>query len=76
MTRRPSEALTHFAKAISLEPKYAEALVGQATAYRFLGLLDEAEAANKEALEIDPSLGSAYFGLGFLYSRKDKKQAQ
>jgi predicted Zn finger-like uncharacterized protein len=53
-TGKKAEAPRHFQRAIALSPSLSEAQFGLAEAYRFLGRADDAVAAYKEYLRLDP----------------------
>ena len=74
------KAVSHFKRAIELDPKYALAHVGLADAYGLLeyyGAIPTAEAVSliepavTEALSLDPQLGEAYTAKGALFGRRD-----
>jgi predicted Zn finger-like uncharacterized protein len=51
---KKAETPRHFQRALSLSPSLSEAQFGLAEAYRFLGRADDAVAAYKEYLRMDP----------------------
>ena len=68
------KSLEQFDEAITLDPKFAAAYAGKATAYNLLGDYDEipgsqagpsSEAAARRALELDPGLATAHSALAF-----------
>ena len=69
-----------FAKAIELDPTYARAYAGIADCCAFLymywesseGNLDEAEAASRKALELDPDLAEARASRGLVVSLRKR----
>jgi len=74
-----------FARAIVIDPNYARAYAGVADCCSFLYMywdstednLNEAEAASKKALELDPELAEAHAASGLAFSlRKDFANAQ
>ena len=83
LQKRTGESLlrakTHFEKAIELDPDYAQAWVGLATVLALPHYYGESpettygdlEEAVKAALAIDPLLGEAYAGLGWLSMRNE-----
>ena len=64
-------ALTHFRKAISLDPYYAPAYVGLSDCYMLMGteqprlVMPQAREATLKALTLDDSLSEAHASLGF-----------
>lgn len=74
------KAVSHFKRAIELDPKYALAHVGLADAYGLLdyyGDISTAESVSliepavTEALSLDPQLGAAYTAKGALFGRQN-----
>ena len=74
-----------FARAIVIDPNYARAYAGVADCCSFLYMywdsnednLNEAEAASRKALELDPELAEAHAASGLTFSlKKDFDQAQ
>ena len=74
------QAIPYFEKAIGLDPNYAQAYSGLADAYLFLGNNDpdlrkdhfaKAKAANRHALELDPTLAAAHTSLGLIAMNYD-----
>jgi serine/threonine protein kinase/Flp pilus assembly protein TadD len=74
-----------FARAIVIDPQYARAYAGVADCCSFLYMywdstednLNEAEAASRKALELDPELAEAHAAGGIAYALKKKfEQAQ
>jgi len=74
-----------FARAIVIDPQYARAFAGVADCCSFLYMywdssednLNEAEAASRKALELDPELAEAHAASGVAFSlRKDFVNAQ
>ena len=73
----PSEAkkgITYFQEAIAIDPTYAPAYVGLASAYRVLALTGDAPSVEffskakesaRKAVEIDDTLGEAHAAMGF-----------
>ncbi len=74
-----------FARAIVIDPHYARAFAGVADCCSFLYMywdsvednLNEAEAASRKALELDPELAEAHAACGLAFAlKKDFNQAQ
>src|SRR6202008_2839076 len=74
-----------FARAIVIDPKYARAFAGVADCCSFLYMywdssednLNEAEAASRKALELDPELAEAHAASGLAFAlKKDFNHAQ
>lgn len=73
--RKPEQAkdaLTNFAKAVELNPKYTLAYVNRGLAYSRLRQHDEALADAAKAIELDPKSPEAYSCRGFAYFSADK----
>ena len=78
----PDRAISTFERALAIDPDYAEAWAGLATAYQvkgvFLGLtelLDKAISCAERALALDPTLAEAHVALGsalFALGRHDQ----
>ncbi len=78
----PDRAISTFERALAIDPDYAEAWAGLATAYQvkgvFLGLtelLDKAISCAERALSLDPTLAEAHVALGsalFALGRHDQ----
>ena len=62
------EAELELKKAISLNPKYANAFYNLGFILKDLGRLKEADTHNQKALEVDPHLTDAYLSLSTMYS--------
>lgn len=60
----PVRANTAYAKALSLDPTYARAMMGLAALQRAQGNTADAEKLYRQALELDKSLSEAWSGLG------------
>lgn len=65
--RRYDEAIIEFKKAITINPKYANAHKGLGIAYLEKGMLDEAIVELKKAVAIDPKRADAHNNLGMAY---------
>lgn len=63
--RRYDEAAMHFGKAMQINPRFSYIYLEQATALALAGRLDEAKAAAKRLLELEPNFSSAAI-IGFL----------
>jgi len=66
------EAITHYQKAIELNPSLASAYCNLGTALRKKGQLDEAITHYQKALELNPSFASAYYNLGVALLKKEQ----
>ncbi|HVS82695.1 MAG TPA: tetratricopeptide repeat protein [Pyrinomonadaceae bacterium] len=66
------EGVQHLEKAISIYPKFVQALLRIGTAYMDLAQWDKAEQALKKTVEIDPKAANAYFALSEVYLRQKK----
>jgi tetratricopeptide (TPR) repeat protein len=66
------EGVRQLEKALSLYPKFLEALVKLGAAYMDLQQWDKAEPAFKKALELEPKTANALFALGEIYLRQKK----
>jgi tetratricopeptide (TPR) repeat protein len=65
--RKYEYARDQFQAVLATQPKNYDAQVGLGIALRGLGDLDAAEAAYKQAAELDPQQGDAVYNLGVLY---------
>jgi tetratricopeptide (TPR) repeat protein len=72
---KKQEAADEFIKAISLYPKYAEALSGLADIYADERRSDEAKKLYLEAIDADSQFLMPYFGLSILASRESDWKA-
>jgi len=72
---KTQEAADEFSKAISLYPKYAEALCRLADLYAEQGRSDEAKTLYREAIDADSQFLMPYFGLSVLASRESDWKA-
>jgi TolB-like protein/Flp pilus assembly protein TadD len=62
-----AEALDEFDKAIAMQPRFAAAHMGRADVLDLAGRAEEAEAAYKEAIEIDRGYWEGFMALGNFY---------
>jgi len=60
---RPDEALTHYRRALDLEPDYAEGLNNLGSAFQVLGQTDEAISSFHRAIEVRPGYVNAHYNL-------------
>lgn len=67
---RPAEAVRELETALALDGTDARARSGLGHAYAALGRFDEAAAAHRAALSIDPRLATAHYGLALLDERR------
>src|SRR5579871_2134122 len=65
-------ALTEFQKALELDPRNADALSGEATAYEHAGRIADAEVAHKKAIALRPDYWDGYNTLGNFYDSQGK----
>jgi tetratricopeptide (TPR) repeat protein len=68
-TDRPEQALTHFQRAVELEPEYIDALFNCGNVLAQLGRLEEAAAAYERAVKLRPEFPEAWANLAAVYSR-------
>lgn len=68
--RRTAEAVSLFKEALIAEPEYPPYLVNLATALREAGQVDEAIAALQHAIQLDPSLETAYRKLAEIFGQR------
>lgn len=68
------EGVVHLERAISIYPKFVQALLRIGTAYMDLAQWDKAEQALKKTLEMDPKAVNALFALGEIYLRQKKNE--
>jgi tetratricopeptide (TPR) repeat protein len=66
------EAVRHYEKALSIDPKFVQAELKLGTVYMELGQWDKAEQALRKTIEIDPKSANAFFALGEVYLRQKK----
>ncbi len=64
------EAIEAYAKALQIDPQYADALHALATAYANQNKLDEAIEVGKKLIEVSPEDELAYTSLSIFYQRK------
>ena len=69
------EAETELRRCLELNPHFDQAMMGLARALIFQGKNDEARQWNKKAIEFNPSNYRAWYQLGFIDSRTDKRAA-
>lgn len=60
-------AVSYFSKALELNPRYKEALLGRAVAYHMLGDTENMLADLNQVLIVDPENGLAYSGKALIY---------
>jgi serine/threonine-protein kinase len=65
-------ALQEFQRALQLDPRNADALIGIAHAYESAGRIPDAEAAYKKAIAFRPDYWDGYNNLGVFYDRHDR----
>ncbi|HDQ45606.1 MAG TPA: tetratricopeptide repeat protein [bacterium] len=70
--RQHEEAISHFDKAIEMDPNAAKAYSGKALALKNLRRYAEAEEAYKKAIELDTADASTNLNLGTLYGDQNK----
>jgi tetratricopeptide (TPR) repeat protein len=70
---RMDEAIEEFKKAISSNPRFAEAHNNLGNAYTVQGRVDEAISEYKEAIRLAPEYAEAHFNLGLAYKIKGLK---
>jgi tetratricopeptide (TPR) repeat protein len=68
------EAATELRKCLDLNPHFDQAMLGLARALIFLGKPDEAREWSKRAIEYNPENYRAWYQLGFIDARTDRKQ--
>jgi len=64
------QAVEEYAKSLTADPTYTEAMHGMARALQDLGRLDEAIAVARRIAELDPDDVLAHTSLSVLYQRK------
>jgi arylsulfatase A-like enzyme/Flp pilus assembly protein TadD len=69
------EAATELRKCLELNPHFDQAMLGLGRALIFLGKTDEARQWSKSAIQYNPENYRAWYQLGFIDARTDKKQA-
>ena len=65
-------AVERFTQALALRPACVECHFNLAIAYKGLARLDEAEAAFRASLDIEPDYAAAYYGLAALYAQQNR----
>lgn len=68
--RRYEEAVTEFKVAVALNPRSATVLSNLGWVYFDVGLIDQAFAQQKAALDVDPRFANAHYGLALIYRRR------
>ena len=58
------EALTHFNKAIEIDPDHADSYYHRGAAYYWKGMIDEALSDCGKSIELNPSNTEAYYSKG------------
>src|SRR5438270_12287693 len=69
------EAATELRKCLNLNPHFDQAMLGLARALIFLGKIDEGREWSNKAIDYNPENYRAWYQLGFIDARTDKKQA-
>jgi arylsulfatase A-like enzyme/Flp pilus assembly protein TadD len=69
------EAAAELRKCLELNPHFDQAMLGLGRALIFLGKTDEARQWSKNAIQYNPENYRAWYQLGFIDARTDKKQA-
>ena len=70
--KKTKEAITHYEKAVSIDPNNDDAFFAMANAHRELGQNSDAIADYLKAIEIDPLNSKAYYNLGVVYDQQKK----
>lgn len=73
--KRPSEAQHHFALSVAQDLPDAQALLHSASQMHRLGRLDEAEAAYRSALELQPQRADTHNNLAVLLAQRGRDHA-
>jgi tetratricopeptide (TPR) repeat protein len=73
LLKKGPEAMSHLRTAIAIRPGWADAYVGLGDAYLSDGDLNSAMAEYQNAIRADAKCGWAYWGLGRVLSKLDKK---
>ena len=68
------EAATELRKCLDLNPHFDQAMLGLARALIYLGKTDEGRQWSKNAIQYNPENYRAWYQLGFIDARTDKKQ--
>ena len=71
-TSKLAKAVVHLDKAITIYPKYTEALLARGLAYMDLRDWVKAEGSLRSAIEVTPAAVTAYWALGQVYTRQKK----
>jgi arylsulfatase A-like enzyme/Flp pilus assembly protein TadD len=69
------EAASELRKCLELNPHFDQAMLGLGRALIFLGKTDEARQWSKNAIQYNPENYRAWYQLGFIDARTEKKQA-
>ncbi|HLK03108.1 MAG TPA: protein kinase [Candidatus Acidoferrum sp.] len=67
-------ALSEFQKALEINPRDADAIIGLAGDYERMGRVPDAEASYKRAIALKPDYWDGYNSLGFFYYRQGRVQ--
>ena len=70
-----AEAATELRKCLDLNPHFDQAMLGLARALIFLGKTDEGREWSRKAIDYNSENYRAWYQLGFIDARTDKKQA-
>ncbi len=65
-----AKALDHYAKALAIDPLYAEGHCNSGMIYAKIGEMEKAENSLKQSLKLNPNLSDAYFNLGIIHHEK------
>ena len=64
------EALSQYAKAIEIDPEYAEGYCNMGLIYLNTGEFEKAEKQLQMSIQKDPDMTGSYFNLGMLYQEQ------